>query len=406
MSKTGNRPCFTRSTSKTQIPVNLKGFWCLLIVTLLVTLLPARAEEPEDQYLRIYGLVQQADALNTSGQPGPALAKYREAHKALLSFQRENPQWNKKVVSFRLNDVAEKVAALSEKAPTLAGGGTGTNLTSTPQVKLLEAGAEPRKVLRLHPKPGDKQTLGMTLKMAMEMKMGETETPAMKIPAMKMTVDMTVKSVSPDGDITYEMVLSDASVADDPDVMPQVAEAMKSAFANVKGTSGTGTKSNRGFSKGTEMKAPADATPQVRQAMDQMKEAFSNLAAPLPEEAVGPGAKWEVKMLLQSQGMMIEQTAIYQLVSIEGERLTAKSTISQSASNQKIENPAIPGGMKLDLTKMAGNGTGEVTFDLAKLLPPEATMHLHSEVSMGMDMGGQKQPMNMKTELNMRLEAK
>ena len=62
--------------------------------------------------------------------------------------------------------------------------------------------------------------------------------------------------------------------------------------------------------------------------------------------------------------------------------------------------------MKLDLTKMAGNGTGEVTFDLAKLLPPEATMHLHSEVSMGMDMGGQKQPMNMKTELNMRLEAK
>ena len=119
--------------------------------------------------------------------------------------------------------------------------------------------------------------------------------------------------------------------------------------------SGTGTISSRGFSKGIEFKAPPGADPQTRQIMDQMKDSFASLAAPLPEEAVGPGAKWEVRMPIKSQGMTIDQTATYELVSIEGESLTTKSTITQHAANQKIENPAMP-GLKVDLTKMTGNG--------------------------------------------------
>jgi hypothetical protein len=103
--------------------------------------------------------------------------------------------------------------------------------------------------------------------------------------------------------------------------------------------------------------------------------------------------------------MTIDQTGTSELVSIEGERVTTKSTFTQRASNQKIESPAMP-GLKMDLIKMVGTGTGESKFDLGKLLPSEGTTDLHSETDMAMNMGGQKQPISTKLDLNVRLESK
>ena len=129
-----------------------------------------------------------------------------------------------------------------------------------------------------------------------------------------------------------------------------------------------------------------------------MKGSFAHLAVPLPEEAVGPGAKWEVRMPIKTQGMTIYQTTICELVSLEGERLTTKSAVVQDAANQKVQNPAMP-GLKMDLTKMADKGTGELTLDLAKLLPAAGNSESHSESSMMMDMAGQNQAMTLKMDL-------
>jgi hypothetical protein len=335
----------------------------------------------------------------------------------LKGFQKDYPSYNVKLVSYRLNYVVQKVAALSEKPRAASGADLGTNApeaqsgakvatsASTTQVKLLEAGAEPRKALRLHPTPGDKQTLTLSMKMAMQTKMGEMPGQNMKIPALTMNMDVTIKDVSDKGDITYELVMGDTTVADDPGGTPQLAEIMKAALGSSKGMTGTGTMSSRGLTKGMEFKVPPGADAQTRQVMDQMKDSIASLAAPLPEEAVGAGARWEVKMSIKSQGMTIDQGATCELVSVEGERVTTKSTITQRAANQKIENPAMP-GLKVDLTKMTGTGTGESTFDLGKLLPSAGTTVLHSETDMAMNMGGQKQPISTKLDLNVHLESK
>lgn len=62
--------------------------------------------------------------------------------------------------------------------------------------------------------------------------------------------------------------------------------------------------------------------------------------------------------------------------------------------------------MKLDVTKMTGAGNGSMTLDLAQLMPLLATMQAQTEMSLSMDMGGQKQKMTMKTGMNLRLESK
>ena len=79
-----------------------------VILALLVVLSGARAESPDDQYVLIYNLIQEADSLNNSRQPGQALAKYLEAQTALQTFQKGYPDWNAKVVKFRLNYLAGK----------------------------------------------------------------------------------------------------------------------------------------------------------------------------------------------------------------------------------------------------------------------------------------------------------
>jgi len=108
---------------------------------------------------------------------------------------------------------------------------------------------------------------------------------------------------------------------------------------------------------------------------------------------------------VKSQGVTLEQTATYQLVSLDRERAAIKSSIAQHAANQKIQNPAMP-GMQADLTKMDATGTGNASLDLTQVLPSSGTIDFHSEVNMAMDMGVQKQPMTMKADVSVTFESK
>lgn len=373
------------------------------------------ADTADDEYLRIYDLIQKADALSSNAPPATAVAKYREVYGLLLAFQRANPQWNSRLVATRLQYLAARVHDLAQPVPApeepkaaarpeTASGGRPSASTSEFQVKVLDAGAEPRKVLRLQPRGGDRQSAVLTMKLGMETKVGEAQTPAIKLPALRMAMDVTIKEVSPAGDIRYEMMLGDAQVVDEADAMPAIVETIKKALAGSKGATGTGTITSRGLNRALDFKATAGAEPQMRQVMDQMKETFANFAPALPEEAVGPGAKWEVRMPFKSQGLKLDHTATYQLVSIEGERVQVRSRIVQQASNQKMENPAMP-GLKMDLSQMSGRGDGQVAFNLTQMLPEKAEMDLQSEFSMSMNMGGQKQAMTMKMGMKTSLES-
>ena len=94
----------------------LAGFAALV---LSLSLLPAaRAQEnPDDQYLVIYALMQQADTFNNSGDPRRALADYIEAQTDLEKFHRVFPDWYPKIVSFRMSYLADKIAEATAELP-------------------------------------------------------------------------------------------------------------------------------------------------------------------------------------------------------------------------------------------------------------------------------------------------
>jgi tetratricopeptide (TPR) repeat protein len=86
----------------------------VLVILALLVVSTARGQGPDDQYLSVYTLIQEADG---TPQPTQALAKYLQAQTSLQRLQRSYPDWNAKVVGFRLNYLALKIETLSAKAP-------------------------------------------------------------------------------------------------------------------------------------------------------------------------------------------------------------------------------------------------------------------------------------------------
>ena len=96
-------------------------FLCIASLLFAGMLFTARAQqEADDKYISIYGLIQQADGLATTGDPGEAAAAFGDAQNQLQQFKNEFPNWNPNIVSFRLDQIADKLAELKSRADMVA----------------------------------------------------------------------------------------------------------------------------------------------------------------------------------------------------------------------------------------------------------------------------------------------
>lgn len=102
-------------------PVTIGGMKTRLLVVcfLCCVALVARGQNLDDQYVRIYNLIQQGEGFEESKQADHALEKFQEAEALLKKIQASYPNWNEKVVAFRLRYVSEKITALQPLAAAM-----------------------------------------------------------------------------------------------------------------------------------------------------------------------------------------------------------------------------------------------------------------------------------------------
>jgi len=400
MIKSGSTPRLPAIGQRIQFLVRLK--WLLsLVIAVVVTVAatpPPDQQSPDEQYIHIMAVIDRGDALRAAGQVDAAKAKYKDAQRALLYFKATNPLFAPKTVTYRLNElntrletrpvVTEPAASAAKPKPKLEAESGASKM----EVKLIDAGAEPRKVLRFHVTPGDKQTAIMTIKTSNEMS-GATAPGAaapMKIPTVTIPMDFSILNIETNGDVTYETVVGEAMVAEEPGALPQMVQEMKAATGGLKGLTITSIVSSRGISKKVEAKGPPAADPMLRQVFEGIKEAVSSPGIPLPEEAIGGGAKWEIKMPVKSQGVTIDRTAQFQLVSVDGDHLKGTFTMDESAPNTKAQSSGV-----------TANATGTVEADLSKLVASDITVNHHVETP-----PTKQQPSGMKMDSTATIEAK
>jgi tetratricopeptide (TPR) repeat protein len=98
----------------------MKGLFVLAGLIGFLAFSCAHAVAQDDEYIQIYGVIQDADALGNSSQTGEALAKYIDAQTSLQRFQRIYPDWNRQVIQYRLNYLASRIAEISARTPVAA----------------------------------------------------------------------------------------------------------------------------------------------------------------------------------------------------------------------------------------------------------------------------------------------
>ncbi len=87
-----------------------------LLALLVLVAVPVVAG-PDDDFVEIYQLIQRTDTQREAGQLSEARVGYEKAQELLRALKNGYPQWNERVVAYRLRYVAEKLEQLATDAP-------------------------------------------------------------------------------------------------------------------------------------------------------------------------------------------------------------------------------------------------------------------------------------------------
>jgi hypothetical protein len=216
---------------------------------------------------------------------------------------------------------------------------------------------------------------------------------------------VTVKEVSATGDISYDLLFDNVDVVSEADTLPGVADAFKTSVAPLKGLTVSGVMASRGFVRKSDFKMPSGLSPESRAGIAGLKESMDQSEIILPQEAIGVGARWEVKQRVKKQGVNLDIITIHELVAADGNVLTIKSAAVLSAPpNQKINHPMMP--QAVDVVKLSGTISADSRVDLALVLPVQETSDENTETTIAMGPDGQKQTLVVKSQANAQLNPK
>jgi regulator of replication initiation timing len=93
-----------------KLPNVLKTMLVLLGVALFAT--AVHAQDPADDFLKAYFLLQDGDTAKKAGEKDKAIEKYNGSLEVLRRIQVENPDWNPNIINFRIKYCADNVTAL------------------------------------------------------------------------------------------------------------------------------------------------------------------------------------------------------------------------------------------------------------------------------------------------------
>lgn len=270
-----------------------------------------------------------------------------------------------------------------------------------PRIKLLDAGPAATEVMRLHPAAGQRETLEMTMGMEMKLRSGAKAMPSVALPTNRITFVVEVERVEADS-IVVRHAVEAYEVEPRPGTPATLVEQVRSSVAPLEQYRAVMRMDPRGAVLGGEAEIPRDLPASVHQAMQQMSESLGQVAVPLPEEAVGPGARWRTTQDLEQGGMKLRQRGEYRLTSREGDRATLEVSLEQTLLDPEIEPPGMLGA-KARVSRFTSSGQGTIELDLGHLAPTRFDMSVELSMAMDVTAMGQSQSLDMDTTISLAM---
>ncbi len=250
-----------------------------------------------------------------------------------------------------------------------------------PIVKLVTPGEEPRATMSYELVENKKQTTGMRMNLDMTMQAGANAMPATKLPQIGMNVELATGKKDPIGDLQVTGTITKVVVAANDPSEDAMAKALSPVMNGMKGMTIKYFVSQKGRARDVQVTMPANADPNATQMLEQMKQSFDSMVAPLPDEPVGVGGTWIVISRLKT-GADILQYTTYKLLSRKGSKIELETTVKQLAASASLATPGATAG---HVSKFLSDGTGSASLDLTSLAPDKGTASVNG--SMGLDAG-------------------
>jgi hypothetical protein len=294
----------------------------------------------------------------------------------------------------------EREQSSEQASPDSARGAAGAQPGKRPVITLIDPGAEPRLALRYRLTEGAREALVMRTNLTIDTTTDGMPTPTVEYPPVVMNLRLHIASKPSASQARYTFALEAVDVEDAPGVRPEVLESMRQHFREVTGMTGSAHVDTRGFNWDARMDLPRDMTPAIQQMMDSASQSMDQVSAPLPEEPVGQGARWELQQTIEQNGVTLQQTTRFELIELDGTRGILATTIAQHADRQPMTVSGVPAGTA-EMLSLDSAGSGRIYFDLDRLVP-RSTLDMRSDYTLRITTSGT--PQTIDTHVDMRIE--
>ncbi|NLU61211.1 hypothetical protein HCA61_02905 [Rhodococcus sp. HNM0563] len=225
---------------------------------------------------------------------------------------------------------------------------------------VLDAGAEPREIVRLTPATGTEQSVILTTRSEVHQQIGDQAAQDFSTPELTTPLSATVTESVTEGapGTVVDLILGNVSTPD---------PHLETSLTEVQGSGAGLTMGPNGAVSALRLE-PGTAVPNVaRSALEQaFYQAVYRMVA-FPDEAIGVGAVWESHQQVMSAGITIDQVGTATLVSRDDDRIRVDVRVEQIPQESTWMLPNGQGQLSVEEYTMAGSGT--MTIDPNKPLP-------------------------------------
>jgi hypothetical protein len=235
---------------------------------------------------------------------------------------------------------------------------------------LLDAGQAPRRALRYTWRVDQKEQLVMDLRTAASTEFAGAKQPEIPLPPVHIVLDLDPQSLTPSGDLRFAWRVSAATVTADTQMPSQIVDGMRAEMSAIEHLAGTAAVTARGLSGGVTVDGAtmidAGATGQMA---EQVRQTLRDVAVPLPEEAIGHGARWQKTAQLDARGSRLTQTDTFTLTDLAATAGAVDDVLAQTAPPQALRAPGLASGAEARMESMLASGDSKTHFDLSRLVP-------------------------------------
>jgi len=237
------------------------------------------------------------------------------------------------------------------------------------EVQLLDAGSSPRRLLRYDVGAGTEEQVALRFVAAERIEIPGMDLPDRVGPVLTFDSEVTVERVDDEGDLQFAWIFTRCAACDPASEDSEAEELL----LDVSGFTARGQVSDRGLVHAIEFEEPDDPTASMKRLFEGLQIVLNEIATPLPQEPVGVGARWAAAHATTYVGMRMVETSEYELLAIEGDRLTLRVNTALTAPEQSVTFPNVPAEIGLTLTSFHGRGTSRLRVDLDHLTPGALT---------------------------------